>query len=668
MLKTTLRQWASTLALAALVLFAPTARGQHLADYTFSRDMGTRNNDNACQAPTTLVADDITASSATLSWAGDQSTYNVRYRELLRPDSLVNELYAFGDSNSIQGWTINDEDGNGMSWHWSSSRDGGYVEVFSFSNVASRDWLITPEILLGDTLSFWAKGFQYSTSGRFQVYVSTTGTNISDFTPISEVIYPDPTSYVRYEFDLSEYSGMGHVAIVHMADANSISMLSVDDITNTYIIPAVYGPWDESHTNVTSPMVLDGLTIETTYQWQVQGVNCDGDGATTEWSDPQMFTTGTFTVEANKWYAISSPKHDDDLTYQSLDNIDGLLPTADDFAYDLFRYDEATSTWENYKVRTDAMTFEQARGYIYRRSNDGTLNFSGNLNRGNISINLTASASGDLQGFNLVGNPYLHTYTLYEPCYSLTTDGSWEVHNSNYMLKIAEAVMVKVDEPGTLSFTELSSKGSRSAAPAMAFTVKGGGMQDVAYATLTEGNGMPKLGHLNEAAPVLSIPVEGRRYAIADLGDDCESFNMAFRGQEGEYTLTFNSELVRQAHHKSILNYCHLIDKVNGNEIDLLSNPTYTFTHSNTQTMSDRFMVKLTPNVEENTTGHFAYWNGSAWVVEGTGTLEVYDVLGRMVSRQTLNSQLSTLNTHQFPSTGVYVLRMGGKNQKIVVK
>ena len=601
--KTTLRHVAATLALAALVLFAPSARGQHLADYTFSTGV------------------DATR-WITLS---DNASVLIPRRQVHVASALtdIGFTFPFGAESHTQFWV----NSNGILSFSDSAQTDSISQFYGIHIRACQ-----PKICGASRIM--------STGNNGYVKYALTGTapNRILVCEFCLVAGHNIGGNAMFKWQVQLHEATSSVVLVYAPCSQSMSSFQIglgESFTDSWVIY----PSNHEATHITGPVArYNGWPDANRYY---------------EFSRP-------FTTEANNWYAISSPKHDNGQAYQSLSNIGGLLPTGTQFAHDLFRYDEATSTWENYTVRTDAMTFEQARGYIYRRSNDGFLTFEGDSNMGNISISLTASASGDLQGFNLVGNPYTHIYMMNERCYSLTTDGSWEVHNSNYMLKIAEAVMVKVDEPGTLTFTEFS-KGSRSAAPAMAFTVKGGGMQDVAYATLTEGNGMPKLGHLNEAAPVLSIPVEGRRYAIADLGDECESFNMAFRGQEGEYTLTFNSQL-------SILNYCHLIDKVNGNEIDLLSNPTYTFTHSNTQTMSDRFMVKLTPNVEENTTGHFAYWNGSAWVVEGTGTLEVYDILGRMVSRQTLNSQLSTLNSHQFPSTGVYVLRMGGKNQKIVVK
>ena len=102
-----------------------------------------------------------------------------------------------------------------------------------------------------------------------------------------------------------------------------------------------------------------------------------------------------------------------------------------------------------------------------------------------------------------------------------------------------------------------------------------------------------------------------------------------------------------------------------GKDIDLLATPAYTF--SSTGFDADRFTVKLSPEAAESADGNFVYWNGNVWMVEGTGSLQVFDVVGRQVSSHEVNSQFSIFNT-QFPGTGVYVLRLGGKSQKIVVK
>ena len=619
---------------------------------------------DACLVPSDLLNSNVTPNQATLSWTGVQENYNVRYRTAGRYDS---ELFQ-GFEAGMGGWSftsMNDTNDIGSHGSYPAGILGDQANTDSYSfrfSSYSKDndgnydqYLVSPELNAPASLSFYA--WRYGTGDYLYVGTSTTTDDIDSFTWSNALAFNASQSWQQFTIALS--SDVKYVAFHYYG--NYAYYVYLDDIT---IIGGEYheaSAWVEATADTTT-LDVAALYPETKYEWQVQGVDCDGNGTNTEWSAKSTFTTlpVTLNVEANKWYAISSPMHDNGQTYESLTNINGLVGT--DFDYDLFRYDEANTTWESQQntEHSDFDVFDRARGYIYRRSNAATLTFAGEPNTGNVSIDLTAYGSGDLEGFNLVGNPYCHTYTMNERCYSLTTDGSWEVHDGSYDLAIAEAVMVKTDAARTLTFSENTTPGDPSEAPALAFTVTGNGLKDVAYANMAAGDGMAKLSHFNEAAPVLSIPMEGRRYAIADLGDNCESFDMAFRGIAGEYTLTLTAE-------RTTLTYCHLIDRATGKDIDLLANNTYTFTHTGNQAISDRFMVKLTPNVEENATGNFAYWNGNAWVVEGTGTLEVYDVLGRLVKRADVNSQLSIVNS-QFPSTGVYVLRMGEKNQKIVVK
>ena len=111
------------------------------------------------------------------------------------------------------------------------------------------------------------------------------------------------------------------------------------------------------------------------------------------------------------------------------------------------------------------------------------------------------------------------------------------------------------------------------------------------------------------------------------------------------------------------IGYLHLIDRVADKDIDLLRQPTYTFSHSSNQAIADRFLVRLRP---EGETGIFAYQNGNSIVVEGTGMLQVFDVMGRQLFTKDINSQFSIFNS-QFP-TGVYILRLNGKIQKIVIR
>ena len=64
----------------------------------------------------------------------------------------------------------------------------------------------------------------------------------------------------------------------------------------------------------------------------------------------------------------------------------------------------------------------------------------------------------------------------------------------------------------------------------------------------------------------------------------------------------------------------------------------------------------------------FAHLNGDQLLITLPGHLEAYDMMGRCLFGRQLNSFPTTLPTTLFPGTGVYVLRLDGKSQKIVVR
>ena len=163
-------------------------------------------------------------------------------------------------------------------------------------------------------------------------------------------------------------------------------------------------------------------------------------------------TAGNIPAVAGRWQAISFPKHDD-----NNENILGFY-NCNHFqtgAYDLYRYNEATSTWENEKDKENNSFFnlEPARGYLYRRSTDDTIDLYGLFNNADsYSIDLTADGSGDLQGFNLVGNPYPFRVLLAWPFYSLGGDGSWTAHPSGDSLDVGQGALVHTATGETLTF------------------------------------------------------------------------------------------------------------------------------------------------------------------------------------------------------------------------
>ena len=126
--------------------------------------------------------------------------------------------------------------------------------------------------------------------------------------------------------------------------------------------------------------------------------------------------------------------------------------------YDLMRYNEASATWENQKEGSEATgfdTLESGRGYIYRCADSRELAYQGNTVVGNVPCTLSsACGNDDLEGFNLIGNPYTHNVNLNRAYYTLAADGTWQAHLNGGTLTVGQAALVHATTDGEeLTFT-----------------------------------------------------------------------------------------------------------------------------------------------------------------------------------------------------------------------
>lgn len=375
---------------------------------------------------------------------------------------------------------------------------------------------------------------------------------------------------------------------------------------------------------------------------------------------------------ANSWMGISAPVFSSYsssyLNYTSSTNL------KEAGAYDLMQYTESSSTWQSQKS-TSYSYMSQERGYIYRRADATTLTFTGSTHVGNQSASVVTWSASDasLKGFNLIGNPYPHaiyygaaipTTNLAAGFYILQTNGTWRTvagaDINTTAIGVGDAILVKASDaisPFEMTDVATAPTSSKAHTATLAFTVSNDEYSDVAYAMFSNGEGLPKMSHLNAEAPMLYIPTDEGRYAIAMMEESVESFPLNFNGY-GEYTLSMNNS--------TAFGYLHLIDRATGRDIDLLSQSTYTF---NANGSSDRFTVKLSPSMEENGRAIFVWQENGNVVIEGDGDLQVFDVMGR----QTGTTHVDGTTTFSrgdlgMSHSGVYVLRLNGNSQKIVVK
>ncbi|MCR5037464.1 MAG: endonuclease [Bacteroidales bacterium] len=380
-------------------------------------------------------------------------------------------------------------------------------------------------------------------------------------------------------------------------------------------------------------------------------------------------TAWTTTPSKNGWHAISTPVNN--VAFADVTN----LRSSD---YNVYRLNETNLTWENCNDNSNIFTsFANGRGYIYRKGDNQTIAFNGDLNATDVTYPLTYTSS-TTKGFHLIGNPYPHniykgdnaaipnTY-LEEGFYTITSAGGFVpgIDNTTPIVP-CEAILVQALNTVTdedLIITKTTATGAkRNFDDNIMFAVSNSNYEDVAYAVFKKGHGLNKIEHHNEDIQMLYVQQNGEDFAIANIDENVQMFNLNFRAATtGNYTLKVKPT--------GDFKYLHLIDNLTGYDVDLLLDDEYSFIAS-LKDKENRFIVKFRRDdacIASNDE-IFAYQNGNEIVVDGEGELQIFDVTGRLIITRHVNGVDSFEKPYQ---SGVYILRMIGEEiriQKIIVK
>ena len=250
----------------------------------------------------TLVNVEAGVTTANVSWtAGEHNaTWNVRYREPVDPSTVDFFYCEFEEADTTtlyEMWGM-DADGDGNWWEWTQGQDGNlYFTSASYINdvgaLTPDNWLVTPEITLDGVVRLTAWGQDASWAAEvFNVYyfVGDTAT-IEDFATSFVALGEDVTTTgekTEYTFAIPDAvkGQKGYIAIRHY-NVTDMFMLNIDDL---YVgDPDGGSHWIYVYDVEDPATVLSGLTPETTYEVQVQGVN--GGGGVSAWTESVLFTT-----------------------------------------------------------------------------------------------------------------------------------------------------------------------------------------------------------------------------------------------------------------------------------------------------------------------------------------------------------------------------------------
>ena len=247
-----------------------------------------------CATPFDLAANDVAATSANLSWTGYQESYNLRYRQSLpvdpsTPATIILEAHdVWEDGSGYQMLFDADAATYGVLWtenHYimlndSTQYSGGdlpstYYDAFEYMIPAGANGALddTINVVVDDivTITIPAGTYDYvilnpTPGDRF--YIAADNGEV----PCAADNYVFEPG-VTYHFTMQKFGSGDGAAFEEILD---------------------WGDWTTVE-NVPNPYAFTGLTPETAYEWQVQGVNCS-EGHNTDWSEIANFTTTELTT------------------------------------------------------------------------------------------------------------------------------------------------------------------------------------------------------------------------------------------------------------------------------------------------------------------------------------------------------------------------------------
>lgn len=270
-------------------------------EFVVSRDGSNDRVDvNLAGLPINVVADPG-STTAVITWTpgNNNDGWNLRWRPWVDVLS-INRFWDFPVVDGYvqtDGWYSIDGDEDGNEWGLMATDGDDNTDptdacwasqsyINSVGAVTPDNWLVSPAVKLGGTLKFKAWRTQYE-GERLGVFIYQDG--YENLVQVGQDILPTETETV-YSFDLSSFEGTGLIIIRHYNCTDGFYVF-VDDIEVRVPdaleeVPQEY-EWNYVY-DVTSPYTITGLTPETIYEVQVQGVNAFGAG---NWTASTLFTT-----------------------------------------------------------------------------------------------------------------------------------------------------------------------------------------------------------------------------------------------------------------------------------------------------------------------------------------------------------------------------------------
>ncbi len=561
--------------------------------------------------------------------------------------------FTWDNTTTPQGITLNN-----VGWYTSSSP---YIKMNSSNGEGTVVLKLNtaPGIIAFDIKGNPSSGT--TSTGTFTVATSANGTDYTTLASYSSIVNKVQTMYftnisadTRYIKWSYTKNNNGNVALGNFniqSIANQSATITPESnhvyVVNSGATLILDGDYSGTLTNADNLIIEDGGELITHNAVQ----------ATVKKNIEEATNWGTATTyDADAWYFIASPVNG------------AAFPTGTFDDQDIYQLDWANSTWLNLQNDTHssllAAGFQRGTGYLYASEAGNTLSVAGEIQP--LSGDNDATVTLATTGWNLIGNPLTCKVTVNKAFSELNNGSSVTSKSAGSAINPYQGIAVYGDAGTTVTFTKAATQ--NAAAPSntaalqmtLAKNVTSRGtastkVVDNAVVNFNSESSLPKFTML-EGSAKLYFPMEDADYAIVS-SDGHGSMPVNFKAKEmGRYTISVETEGID-------MSYLHLIDRLTGEDINLLLDNEYSFIASNNDS-EERFILSFT---EKGYDAHgneiFVYQSGNDLIVNGEGELQIFDVMGRMVKNTTING----VEAIAMPQ-GVYIFRLNGNVQKIVVR
>ena len=328
---------------------------------------------------------------------------------------------------------------------------------------------------------------------------------------------------------------------------------------------------------------------------------------------------------------------------------------------------------DNVSFTLDEAIFENGVSYLASYEKETIAEFEGVLNNiTTCTVKANYSSNDNFVNYNLVGNPFSYNINWSTDVRLVGVDAGYAVvgrdggykYMTDGVIKVGEGFMIhsSMGKSHNITFQKgiNSSKRENNNSVNIIATGKHGSSNVMVNFSENDDYVFPKLVNFNDKIADVYVAENDTLFGIYTYTPETTEIPLHFDAKEiGNYTLTFDID--------GDYDNLYLIDKMLGKKVNLLIENEYSFMANSTD-VTDRFVIKMDNGQQTTDNSHFVYVSGEELIIDAEGTIQVIDMMGRVV--MTEENHNGSINISEL-NNAAYIVRCVNENevrtQKIVV-